>query len=373
MRYKITLGLLSFFLVFSFFVSTSDKAKSAAAKPLLNVGLVSFDAFPLDNAVRLEWETATETATAGFKVKRGQNGNYNYLQNPNGSGVWFILHEGSVESGAQYTITDETAVNNETYTYILVEVEANSNEIDQAEATVTVGLVPTDTPIVIGGENNTATATPIAPTATATTGSQASTNTPAPTNTKTATPTTQPAQNVTATQTTTAQATLQPLTATVQLPSSESYPVEPPQTDATAVAERIDSDSNVVAAQENNGADDNQAYPGNAATGTSQVENAGPESAPITQEGSGTAYPEGQTGNPSGSDGPRTIGSESSADQPATGQSENSAATESTAQTENNTSGRAVLWLSFIIALLVFIVAVIGAIILYTRKRSSSA
>ena len=46
------------------------------AAPRANVELVYFVAIPLDSGVKLQWSTATELETAGFKIWRNQHGAY---------------------------------------------------------------------------------------------------------------------------------------------------------------------------------------------------------------------------------------------------------------------------------------------------------
>ena len=162
------------FLALLTMAAWSRAGKAFQASQALNVGLIRFEGIPLDNAVRLEWDTETELGTASYKVKRGQNSALVYLPAPSGNSDLFIGSEGGPNLGFDYSYTDDTTVNGERYTYQLIEIEVDGSEIPLADTTVTAGLVPTKTPVVVfaggnGGGNSNQIANTAIPSATATT------------------------------------------------------------------------------------------------------------------------------------------------------------------------------------------------------------
>ena len=123
--------------------------------------------------VRADWDTQSEQDTAGFILMRGQGGNFTAISP-------IIPAVGDFSQGAEYTYTDTTAVSGQTYVYQLLEITTSSEEHIMRELTFTVSLTPTNTPIPLGGGNNggnnsqpTATPQP--------TNTTAATNTPRPT------------------------------------------------------------------------------------------------------------------------------------------------------------------------------------------------
>ncbi|MFQ5398406.1 MAG: hypothetical protein ACE5E7_02285 [Anaerolineae bacterium] len=345
-----------------------NPALPAHADVPTNVGLVSFDVIPLDNAVRITWSTATELGTAGFMIKRRTepDGTLDYLQN-----IGFITSLGNPTVGADYEVTDDTAVNGITYTYQLVEIEANSNENPLDHKTVTVGAEPTSTPITIGG-GNTPTATSPPPRSTAT---RTPTATPSPTATSassaTRTPTTTPTRMPRLTATPTATLTPVPTTA---VPTTEIVATASTNSSDRQEGNRADFDNNIVLAQEaQQEATAESGYPGPTATTPPVVED---NSYPAQQEPAATnssaapsSYPAGSSkSNPPNGIGQSNslpvVGGDTGAPSDAGG-----ATTQSTDASEAN-RGRFFLWGGFIIALLIFITSIVGSILLYTRRAS---
>jgi hypothetical protein len=320
-----------------------------------NVGLLSFELTPLDNSVRVEWSTATELDTAGFRLQRGTGDDFDYLEN-----IGFVISQGSPTLGADYEEVDDTAVNGQTYTYKLIEVESNGSEHELDSKTVTVDVEPTPTSIIIGsptatpagGDQATATSTRT-PTVTVTAAASPTTAAPTPTRTPgaiSASPT-QPAPAPTAT------ATRAPILLTA-------LPTLPPQGNATA--EEVESDGALAFAQVEPEATMTlvTGYPGSEEGGVD--DSAYPGGTPLPTDALPTAYiagPESVTGNEE--EDTSIIGSQSNEAFPAgTG--------EPNAQIGNNRAailGRTYLWGGFIVALLIFATGVFGAIILFTRKR----
>ncbi len=150
------------------------------------VSLNYFIATGSANGIDLEWETATEFETAGFKLYRstvGEDGPFDYL-----SELGFISAEGG-SFGAKYNRTDIDVNLGQTYWYQLVEVETDETEKNVGRVVQAVaGSTPTATPAIFmtatSGSQSTAqptnTNTPTSPAATtsASTATQTATATP---------------------------------------------------------------------------------------------------------------------------------------------------------------------------------------------------
>ena len=352
--------LIGSFIIFS--LLNSVNTKMIEAKSAFAVGLISFDAVPLNNAVRLEWETGTESGTLGFKLKRGQTGEANdYLLDPETGQHLLIRGEGDPTTGSTYEYIDNTAVNNNTYTYILIEVESGGRENEIDQETVTVGVEPTATQVIVGNSTSQPTATQSPPTATATTAAgSTATATAVPTNTSAPTATASQTQSTATTQ---PEATATPVINNPDNTQATTIPdnIKPAE---TVAAQEITSDSNIAVAQA-------QEEATNLTPPDSNNENV------LTDSAQAESYPapnaNGDSGANSANSGnanePVAIGSQNNAQQTST-----NAYPAPAAQSENDdATGRAYLWGGFIVALLVFVVAVVGAIFLYTRKRNPSA
>ncbi len=86
------------------------------------VTLVSLDAYPGNQQVILEWETATEADMLGFYVTRNDQLNGNYTRvSP------FIFTQGTAVSGLIYQYIDLNLTNGKTYYYKLEAVDNNYN------------------------------------------------------------------------------------------------------------------------------------------------------------------------------------------------------------------------------------------------------
>jgi len=131
----------------------------------LSVGLSRFEAIPQENGMRLEWDVETEIGTAGYMIKRGEEGVFDYLIDPQTDDELFILAEGSPTQAYTYSYTDESAVSGITYTYQLFEITAGSSEQLQDEVTIIYQIEATKTPVTFSGisgndqENNNPTST----------------------------------------------------------------------------------------------------------------------------------------------------------------------------------------------------------------------
>jgi hypothetical protein len=151
-------------LIFVSMLPNRISPAAAGAEPTAIV-LLYFRGSGLNDAVYLEWATATEFETAGFRLERSHNENGSYLALDN---IGFIPAEGLGLEGAEYEAIDDTAVNGQLYWYKLVEIEWGGTYNRSDPISVMAGIA---TPTA------TATHTPVA---TATTG-WTPTNTPLPT------------------------------------------------------------------------------------------------------------------------------------------------------------------------------------------------
>ncbi|MCA9977817.1 MAG: hypothetical protein KC413_18785 [Anaerolineales bacterium] len=310
-----------------------------------NVTLSDFAVYPLDDAVRIDWSTDTEIDLAGFFLQRADNGGpFVDLDS-----VGFIPGTGGDVTGDDYSVTDNTAVNGQTYTYKLFELETTgSAPIALAEETVTL-TGPSPTPVTIGGGNTglnpTNTPIPSNPTATAT---RQTTNTPTATATRatsvaSATPraTTSPTAVATATSVvappspTAPVATIEVITPT-PLPTATDVPFVTPTLFPTPTT--MPTDTPVSTGEDGTELTtpptpipDNVVF--------AQAEELLAQAVPI---GAQPAYP-GATAVP----------------------------VQTQTDNANSTSnGRLILWASFLAAALLFIASVIGSIILFTRKQA---
>ncbi|MFW6042066.1 MAG: hypothetical protein ACOC9C_00120 [Chloroflexota bacterium] len=367
--------LIGIAIVAAIFLATTTQAASR-----LSVTLVYFRGEGQDSAARLEWRTATEDNTAGFKLERGTSadGPFTYLED-----VGIITARGSISSGDTYEARDETVSAGQTYWYRLVEVEFDNSEaaVDMVEVSI-AGPTPTAEPVSGGGDSG---STPDAPP----TSTSAPTSTPEPTqansNSSPPTATQRSSSSATATATDAAQST----TATAAGNDNRPTNTPPPSPTRMAFSQNSDEDegeaaepSAVAQATPANGDD---GYPGPAdedsidtqTIETPTIEEQSPadesypgpaaddieEQSPETEESS--AYPGGApvgSGNGDQDDGQRTVG----------GGDEAQSTSDTAQQAEESNLARAVLWLGFAFALLIFVGGAIFAIVLSTRKQHNN-
>lgn len=323
----------------------------ASAAPPLSVTLSYFRGESVPEGARLEWQTATELDTAGFRVFRAsdESGPFQELGE-----IGFVEARGGPVSGDTYEALDATVVTGQTYWYRLVEVEQNSSEHPLHTLELRIGTEPTATVDAVGtsddGDNGgetqpgagdtTATRTP-SPSPSPVTTSQSATNTPRP---ATATPTVARQASPTPERDDGSPLEARPIgdaaeaadpatnaqpTAVAQV--TEAYP-EPPQDDATPAGAYPDDtegeDMEVTPVL----TDTNESYPLAPANGITPA-------------------------RPTGA-GENVVGS--------LGESEESV--EDQAPQSGNLS-RVLLWLGFVAALTIFVAGAVFSILLSTRKQ----
>jgi hypothetical protein len=299
-----------------------------------------FQASGLDNAVRLEWGTASEYNTAGFRLERAgsQTGLYRPLD-----GIGFIPAGGLGLVGAEYEAVDETAVNGQTYWYKLIEIEYGGYENAEEPIAVTAGLA-------LATNTTPATRNAIFPTPT-----PLRNNLPPATNIP-GTAAGQPGGNVA---TAVAVNNLLPATAVSAIADATSTPTATTLIIAGQVAaQQIDTPASATA------------YPGaGTITATAESDETMPPALVTPLPEAPEAYPEGAQPPapiqpPQNSSNLPIIGSNNQADTDGA-----PALNRGSATSLNGTSGRLFLWIAFLASLTIFVAGVVGAILLFTRQR----
>ncbi len=329
-------------------------ATASGAAPPRSVTLVYFRGEFTAEGALLEWQTATELNTAGFRIERSTaaDGPFSQLNE-----IGIVPAQGGATSGATYAVTDTTATAGQTLWYRLVEIEFNNSEHELETISLTSGATPTATLEGIAtDESDDGDDTPV-PT------SSAATNTPpasptatsgAPTNTPSA-PGANPTATVSDTGTTrptfTPGATIERSTVVSPVGGGGiSNAAEPTAvTGATALAQATGGYPGPVPT----GATGAEGYPGGDILATPSIAapaGSSPAGAPV----SGTSFPNAGNG--------RTVGAGNGAGQSGEDQDEQSA-----------NLGRILLWVGFTVALLVFIAGAFFSIILSTRKQRHDA
>lgn len=127
------------------------------ARPVQNVGLLSFLADSQSGGVFLNWQTATELDSAGFYLDRSALGEtaVRLTTAP-------IPATGNPTVGASYTFLDKTAVVDTAYIYRLVEVGIDGSEVVLDDVAITfennpepIGMAPPLLPTATQPQNST--------------------------------------------------------------------------------------------------------------------------------------------------------------------------------------------------------------------------
>lgn len=107
----------------------------------LPVELLSFDATPLDGAIRISFSTASETDNDHFEILRGESPDepFNIIAT--------LPSQGNSAAGNNYVYVDEDVVSGHTYWYYLVDVNLSGSRTEHSEQTVSAsihsGAIPT--------------------------------------------------------------------------------------------------------------------------------------------------------------------------------------------------------------------------------------
>jgi hypothetical protein len=159
------------------------------------VRLVSFEATPEGEAIRVTWQTASETDLMGFHLERAlqEGGDYQDISG-------FIPAKGGDVAGANYDYTDNDVEAGQTYYYRLRWVEGGGIFYSET-VSASLPLPPTDTPTPTFTPSPTLTSSPTSTPTSTPTPSRTPTPTPSLTLTPTPTPTPSPSPLPTATPT----------------------------------------------------------------------------------------------------------------------------------------------------------------------------
>lgn len=334
-------GLLSIFgaLLISFLIVTA-----ARAVPPSSVTLTYFRGAIADGGVRLQWQTATELDTAGFRLRRAANENGTF---ENLSEIGLVEARGSAVSGSNYEALDTTAPTGETSWYELVEVELDGSEHvvrrisvagDQGATATTEGIA---TPEATGDATGDAT------------GNATSTPEPTATITVAATESVQPTQAAS--------------TPTVAEGSAQADEVVSPSPTRRVVGQGVvEASEEEIMAQPTAVAQVTSAYP--APTSTQETSDtpypgSAPAETPIIIEATVDGYP-------FGSEPSSTVESRPQGDPFANsvGASSDESSAEGVEGRQTSTSSRILLWVGFVGALLLFIAGAVVSIIISTRR-----
>jgi hypothetical protein len=337
----------------------------AQAAPPRSVGLLSFEATALANAVRLDWETATELETAGFIVKRSVNSGP-FISLPDigvpgfidaaGNPAGFVIAVGGPAEGGIYQVMDADVQAGNDYTYKLIEVENDNNEIELEMQSVTFASAPTNTPtalpLVTTASDSTATATLLPDSTAPSVATQAANNGTA--NAPASASPTVPAEVATIVPAS------QPATATER--SQDGDQGSPNTATNNSVLAQVETTATAVPPTPSETTTNGEnGYPGFEAQSEPTDEPTAP--IPIPLESAVTAYP---LATPSAGQDEATpvvpvIGSQSDTNEANLSQGTGG---------RDQQLGRIYLWSGFLLALLIFITTVVATILLFTRKRT---
>ncbi len=95
-------------------------ARIAGWSDVVPVELISFEAFAINNAVLLKWQTASESNNFGFDVQRSNDGE-------NFKKIGFIQGHNTTSNSQEYCFQDKTIKTGEKYFYCLKQIDFNGN------------------------------------------------------------------------------------------------------------------------------------------------------------------------------------------------------------------------------------------------------
>jgi len=315
-------------------------AAVANAAPRVSVTLTYFRGESSPEGARLEWQTATELDTAGFRIARASSADGPYADLAE---IGILPAQGSATSGSTYEALDATATSGQTYWYKLIEIEYSGSENELQVVSLAIGAAPTATIEGIAttdGDNNTPEPTE---------STAGNTPTPSPTGTL---PLVTNTPRATATG-----APVNPTTVVSPEPTPDDATVLRPPGD---VADSTSTRQPVAIAQATEG------YPGAAATdvapGDAYPDPDDDQVSTPTLEPTIEDYPPGmpltdtRTGPASMFE--NTVGTTAEGGQ-----------TNETQSQQSSNLGRILLWVGFVAALLIFIGGAVFSILLSTRKQ----
>lgn len=133
------------------FLAAAGLTAIVSAAPPLSVTLNYFRGTTVGEDARLEWQTATELDTVGYRILRASaaNGPFQEL-----SEIGIIAARGGPVSGDTYEALDTNVVTGQTYWYRLIEIEQNSNEQILDTLKLQIGNEPTATLDAIATSDN---------------------------------------------------------------------------------------------------------------------------------------------------------------------------------------------------------------------------
>ncbi len=103
------------------------------------VELVSFNAIPIKDKIKLEWQTATEVNNYGFEIQKSSNLINN--DSSNWESIGFVKGNGNSNSPKEYTFTDDNLLNATKFEYRLKQID-NDGKFEFSK-TIEISLTPT--------------------------------------------------------------------------------------------------------------------------------------------------------------------------------------------------------------------------------------
>ncbi len=347
---------LSIALLLAIFLSGLSFSNARGENPTA-VSLIYFRGQGQDSAVVLEWATATELDTVGFEIERALQleGPFQRL-----SAIGFVPSLASdAFSGAEYEVRDEDGVNNgQNYFYILIEIELDGTENRTQPIVVTAGQTQAPPTVTSTIAQSTGTTVPSSPSST-------------PQRTPTRTPTPQVTSQASSGEQTTGSTSGAGATATIL---SRTINQNPTSTSGVASANSdTSSGNNTTVSNQAQAQPTGEGYPAPLVTPVLPgSELSYPSLAPDSIEQPFQVNPSAYPGAAPENIPPPSAPNFGTA--PAIGSDSSPATVDDSEMASSNPSDRLastfVLWIGFIIALLIFVLGIVGAIYWYSRQRT---